>query len=240
MRLKVVSRETHKGALVFIAGLFIINACCAQMQSSSPDKSKEKTKSNKLGFGIKAGLNFANVTSTASLNNSSRTGFMAGIFLAPASRGVMGYRTELMFSRQGYDYKNNTNTGSVNLDYILFTHLFTINITKYVQVQMGALTAFLVSAKSDSTQSSQPPNPIMPYPGAYGKMLDYYNKFDYGATGGIEIHPLMGLLIGARYNFFFGDVYKMPAQGASYQEPSFLPTVNVKNNLLQVFIGYSF
>ena len=38
--------------------------------------------SAQLGIGLKAGLNFANVTNTAGFKNSSRTGYMsAGIFL---------------------------------------------------------------------------------------------------------------------------------------------------------------
>lgn len=48
-------------------------------------------------FGVKAGLNFANVTKASSINNSSRTGFHAAIFLAPASRGIISSRTELIF-----------------------------------------------------------------------------------------------------------------------------------------------
>ena len=34
-----------------------------------------------LGIGLKAGLNFANVTSASSINSSSQSGFMAGVFL---------------------------------------------------------------------------------------------------------------------------------------------------------------
>src|SRR5690606_18289748 len=70
-------------------------------------------------FGIKAGINFANVTKASSINNSSRTGWHAGVFLAPPSQGVIGSRTELIYSRQGYDYKSGTNTGNVNLDYLM-------------------------------------------------------------------------------------------------------------------------
>jgi hypothetical protein len=70
--------------------------------------------------------------------------------------------------------------------------------------------------------------------------MSFYNKFDYGATGGIEIHPILGLLIGARYNYFFGDLYKTPGTASSFEKPSFIPTVNVKNNLVQIFVGYSF
>jgi hypothetical protein len=223
---------TQKTPLLLIL-LLIVYGGYAQRRATSVE-TESKSKSHKIGIGFKAGLNFANVTSSSSLNNSSRTGYMAGIFLAPSTHGIFGYRTELLYSRQGYDYKNNRNTGSVNLDYILFTHLFTINISKFVQFQLGGLTAFLLNAKADSTQSSQPPNP---YTSSY---MSFYNKFDYGATGGIEIHPILGLLIGARYNYFFGDLYKTPGTASSFEKPSFIPTVNVKNNLVQIFVGYSF
>src|SRR5438876_3154659 len=86
-------------------------------------------------IGLKAGLNFANVTNASSVNGSSRSGFLAGIFLAPPSKGILSSRTELIFSRQGYNFKNSTNTGNVNLDYILLPQLMSINITKYFSIQ---------------------------------------------------------------------------------------------------------
>jgi len=186
-------------------------------------------------FGIKAGVNFANVTNASEINSGSESGFMAGIFLAPPSTGVMGFRTELIFSRQGYSYKTNTNTGVVNLDYILLPQLMQINITKFFSIQLGAQMAFLINAKADSSTSSGGSSP-------YGEIMDFYNKFDYGFAGGIEIHPFKGLLVGARYNISLGNLYKDPS---SYemnggQPPSFIPTVDVKNNVLQIFAGWIF
>ena len=186
-------------------------------------------------FGIKAGVNFANVTNASDINSGSESGFMAGIFLAPPSTGVMGFRTELIFSRQGYSYKTNTNTGVVNLDYILLPQLMQINITKFFSIQLGAQMAFLINAKADSTTSSGSSSP-------YGEIMDFYNKFDYGFAGGIEIHPFKGLLVGARYNISLGNLYKDPS---SYemnggQPPSFIPPVDVKNNVLQIFAGWIF
>jgi len=186
-------------------------------------------------FGIKAGVNFANVTNASDINSGSESGFMAGIFLAPPSTGVMGFRTELIFSRQGYSYKTNTNTGVVNLDYILLPQLMQINITKFFSIQLGAQMAFLINAKADSSTSSGGSSP-------YGEIMDFYNKFDYGFAGGIEIHPFKGLLVGARYNISLGNLYKDPS---SYemnggQPPSFIPAVDVKNNVLQIFAGWIF
>jgi hypothetical protein len=188
-------------------------------------------------IGLKAGLNFANVTKASSINNSSRSGFHAGIFLAPSSKKILGSRTELIFSRQGYDYKNGTNTGSVNLDYIMLPQYMTINITKYFQIQIGGQMAYLINAKVDSSNNLSTGNPQL------DKIMSYYNRFDYGYGGGIEIHPVSGLLIGARVNISLGSLYKSDftsASSGSGTPPSFVPKVNVKNNLFQIFAGWKF
>lgn len=181
------------------------------------------------GLGIKGGVNFANISNASSINNSSRTGFHAGIFLAPHSKGIIGSRTELIFSRQGYNYKTNTNTGSVDLNYIMLPQFVTINITKYFQLQLGGQMSFLLNAKVDSSNSAGS--------GSLGKLMDVYNRFDYGYGGGVEIHPVSGLLVGARVNISLGNLFKTPETG---QQPSFYPKVDVKNNVFQVFAGWQF
>lgn len=136
-----------------------------------------------LGIGIKGGFNFANVSSASSINSSNRSGFMFGVFLAPSNKGIISSRTELIYSKQGYDFKNGANTGNVNLDYIILPQLMGINITKFVQIQLGAQMAFLINAKADSTNSGGPMGP-------YSSVMGYYNKFDYAFAVGAEIHPV--------------------------------------------------
>jgi len=183
-------------------------------------------------FGVKAGLNFANVSNASSINNSSRTGFQAGIFLAPPSKKILSSRTELLFSRQGYNYKTGTNTGNVNLDYIMLPQFMAINITKYFQIQIGGQMAFLLNAKVDSSNGGS---------GSSGNsILDLYNKFDYGYGGGVEIHPVSGLLIGARVNISLGNLYKDMASTTPGTSPSYVPKVDIKNNVFQVFAGWAF
>jgi hypothetical protein len=183
-------------------------------------------------FGVKAGVNFANVTNAASVNNSSRTGFHLGVFLAPPSKRILSSRTELIFSRQGYNYKTNTNTGNVNLDYIMLPQFMAINITKFVQIQLGGQMAILVNAKADSSNGNGS--------GTGGSIMNLYNKFDYGYGGGVEVHPFKGLLIGARVNISLGNLYKDLASSPSGGSPSFVPKVDVKNNLFQFFAGWTF
>lgn len=190
-------------------------------------------------IGLKAGLNFANVTKASSINNSSRAGFHAGIFLG-SSKGIIGSRTELIFSRQGYNYKTGQKNGNVNLDYIMLPQYMSINITKYFSIQLGGQMGILLNAKADSNSSSSSASPASPGTGTpYDKMMDYYNKFDYGYGGGIEIHPVSGLLIGARVNISLSKLYDFSSYSSS-SSPSFLPKVDVKNNLFQVFAGWQF
>ena len=181
-------------------------------------------------IGIKAGLNFSNVSNASSINSDSRSGFMVGLFLAPSSKGIITSRTELIYSKQGYDYKSGIETGKVNLDYILLPQLIGINITKFFQLQLGAQMAFLINAKADSTA-----NPSLP-PSPYSGIMNYYNKFDYGFAAGVEIHPVKGLLIGARYNISLGKLYKDAMNG---QQPAFT-SEDAKNNVVQIFAGWKF
>jgi hypothetical protein len=178
-------------------------------------------------IGIKGGLNFAKISKSSDINSSSRSGFHVGLLLAPASKKIISSRTELLFSRQGYDYKNSTNTGNVNLDYIHMGQLMSINITKYVSLMFGAQTAYLISAQVDSSTSGN---------SSESKIMDLYNRIDYGYALGAEIHPVMGLIIGARYNVSLSKVYK---DIQSLQKPSFT-SEDAKNNLVQIYLGWRF
>ncbi|MDP4149623.1 MAG: porin family protein [Bacteroidota bacterium] len=180
-------------------------------------------------LGIKAGINFANVTSASSINPGSQSGFVAGLFLAPQSRGIIGSRTELLFSRQGYSFKSGATTGNVKLDYLVIPQFMALNITKFVQVQFGVQLAFLLNAKADSSSAQ---GGAGQYPGA----LSYYNKFDYGFGAGVELHPVAGLVIGARYNISISKMYSSLETG---QAPAF-SSADAKNNIVQVFTGWIF
>ncbi len=181
-------------------------------------------------FGIKAGVNFAKVSNASSINSSNKSGFNVGLFLAPPSKKILSSRTELVFSRQGYDYKTSNNTGNVNLDYIQMGQLASINITKFVSLLFGAQTAYLVSAQADSTKNSGGSS------GSYNNIMNLYNRIDYGYALGAEVHPVAGLVIGARYNVSLAKVYK---DLQSFQRPSFT-SEDAKNNVVQVFAGWRF
>src|SRR5664279_891242 len=179
-------------------------------------------------IGLKGGLNFANITNVSSINNSTNTGFAGGLFIAPKPKGLFGFQSEIEFSQQGYNFDTNTNTGNVNLDYIILPQLSTINITRFVQIQIGPQMAFLINAKASDNNAGSG--------NSYSNMLSYYNRFDYGLAGGVEIHPFKGLLIGGRYNLSLGNMYKNLENAPPGTVPSFIPSVNVKNNVLNLYM----
>ena len=183
--------------------------------------------SAQLSIGLKAGLNFANVTNTDGFTNDSRTGYMIGGYISSKPKKILGFRSELILSRQGYDYKTNTSTGNVNLDYLLLPQLITLNFTKKFQLHVGGQAAFLLNAEVDSTNGNNS-----------GSLFDYFNRFDYGLVGGVEVSPIFGLFVGGRINISFNSVNKEPSSGGNW--PSFIPRLDAKNNVVQIYAGWRF
>jgi hypothetical protein len=181
-------------------------------------------------IGVKGGLNFCNVTNASSINSSSQSGFHVGLLLAPPSKGIISSRTELIFSRQGYNYKTGTKTGDVNLDYIQMGQMMSINITKFFSLLLGAQTAYLISAQADSTNNGTGAT------GTAADIMSLYNRIDYGFALGAEAHPVLGLIVGLRYNISLAKLYQ---DLGSMQPPSFTAE-DAKNNVVQLYVGWRF
>jgi hypothetical protein len=181
---------------------------------------------SQLGIGLKGGLNFANITDVSGFSNDSRTGYMIGGYIAPGAKKMLGFRSEIILSRQGYNYKTATNNGNVNLDYLLLPQLVTIKFTRFVQVHAGGQLAFLLNANVDSTGT------------ASGSLFDYFKRFDYGVAAGVEIFPFKGFFVGGRINVSLNNVNEEAPPGGSW--PNFIPRVNAKNNVVQLYTGWRF
>jgi hypothetical protein len=205
----------------------------AQSQTGLSSISQKDLKEMRPKLGIKAGYNFAKVTgSTTDFSPKSNNGFMIAGFFAPQSKG-MGYRTELIFSRQGFSFDESGKMQNVSQDYIYMPHLTTFTIARKVQLQAGGQIGYLLNAKKSSSDA-----------GSSEAVTEYMNRFDYGFAGGVEIYPFKGLLVGGRYNVSFGNLYKTSAYSTSSPMPYPLPfnpeEVKGKNAVVQFFIGYRF
>lgn len=176
-----------------------------------------------LNVGVKAGLNFANLRNASGVNADNYTGYMFGGYIAPKPKKFFGFRSEIILSRQGYDFRTNTDTGNVTLDYLLLPQLITLNFSKRIQLHAGAQAAFLLNTGVDTTGN-----------GSSGSLFDYLNRFDYGLVAGGEISPIGGFFIGARINVSLNNV----SNGEN--SPNFIPGINAKSNVVQAYVGWRF
>ena len=196
--------------------------------------------SKSIGFGIRGGFTFANVTNASSINSSSLAGYHFCVFLSPSTKNILGSRTELFYSHSGYNYSSDTASGgAVNLDYIMIAQYMAIHITKFVEIDLGGQTGYLLNAKVDSSKQMNTGNAQM------NSIMNYYNRFDFGFGAGVEIHPFMGICVGARYNISLTNLYKneFSYSGTGAMPPSFIPSMpnlNLKNNNVQLYVGYRF
>jgi len=226
------------------ACFFLCIAFIFQSQTTSAQTTTGMKSSNKRGFGFRIGLNYAKVSGGSdSVQYHYKPGLMIAVFFAPPGTGVIGYKSELLYSKQGFDYTNpNGTSGTVSNDYLMIPQMMTINITKYVQLQAGAFAGYLLSSKDSNipkTTTDNDPSKMM---------LDIMNRFDYGAAAGIEIHPFKGMILNARYNMGFAKLYKEQsdiAQTNPTPVPSFNPlakyeNIDTKNAVIQLSVGYRF
>lgn len=227
-----------------------ISACfflCIAFIFLSQNTSAQSTKigmksSSKSGFGFRVGLNYAKVSgSSDSIQYRYKPGLMIAVFLAPPSTGVIGYRSELLYSKQGFDYTDqNGNTGTASNDYLMIPQMMTVNLTKFVQLQAGAFAGYLLNTKD----SNQPKTTTDTDPSK--TMLDLMNRLDYGAAAGIEIHPFKGMILNARYNMGFAKLYKeqndiaQTTPASSFNPLAKYENLDTKNAVIQLSVGYRF
>lgn len=208
---------------IFILGIVIIAALSTKAQT---DQKEYKSK-----FGIKAGYNFSNVIgSHTSFDPKHNNGYMIAGFFSHGNKNGLGYRSELVYSKQGYSFDDGGKNTDVMNDYLYMPHLMTFTIAKKVQLQVGGQIGVLLNAKK-STESKD------------SSITDFMNRFDYGFAGGVEVYPFKGLIIGARYNLGLGKMYKQYDQSSTttpYPLPFDPATTNFKNGILQLFVGYRF
>ncbi|MFT3675132.1 MAG: porin family protein [Chitinophagaceae bacterium] len=202
--------------------LLITSSLNILAQTGAPGADKRK-------LGLKTGVNF----STVHLKNdggpklSSRQGIMVAGFYSPATRGIMGFRSEVVYSRQGFTSADGDVKTIVSNDYLLLPQFTTINISRFFQLQLGGQVGYLINAKGKQESSSF-------------DLKQLTNRIDYGAAGGVEIYPFKGLIIGGRYNMSFGDVYKSTSTPGSGDPVSGMFDIKSRNGVISIFLGYQF
>jgi hypothetical protein len=188
----------------------------------------------KRPFGVMAGVSMMQLPrlKTADMSINNRTGYFAGGFFEPFKVSRWGFRSELLFSRQGYDYANRQQTGAVRLSYLLLHQFASVRVAPFLDLYGGGQIAILLDGGVDSSAS---PSSV---PATPGNLNDYFNRLNYGFAAGFGIHLPKGFSVGGRYNIFFDLLKSRPGSGYPDYVPDY--SSNLKNGMWQFYAGYRF
>ncbi len=174
-------------------------------------------------FGPKAGLNFANLSG---LNDSEmKTSFHVGAVAEIKFNEKFSIQPEVVYSAQGTKYTETfpvlgTVETSLNNDYINIPILAKYYIVDGFSVEAGPQVGFLMKSESKVEGGSG---------SVTTDSKDSFKSTDFGLGLGMAYDLPVGLFVNARYNLGLSDIRENTSAGDA-----------VKNNVIQVGIGYKF
>lgn len=172
-------------------------------------------------FGAKAGLNISTIGGNDNLNQSSKAGFYAGLFMNAPLAANFSIQPEILYNNLGAKIDDAVEA-KVNLDYISVPVMFQYNATPKFYLEAGPEFSFLINTKVTSDDAGVE---------AAGNALindDTIKGFNFGAGigAGYWFSPNIGL--NARYVAGFTDIVKDNTDEAA------------RNNNFQVGLAYKF
>ncbi|GAB3581504.1 porin family protein [Hymenobacter daeguensis] len=170
-------------------------------------------------FGVKAGLNLANVTAKDIEGNKNLLGAAAGIMADVSFSDLLSFHPELLYSQKGVKFEETGATGQTRTSYIDLPLLLRVKADGLF-FEAGPQAGFLIGQKSESTINGL---------GTFtSTSTDGTRKVDIGYIAGIGYQLPVGLELGVRYNGGISDL----------SDPSSDP--KVRNSVFQFQLGYLF
>jgi hypothetical protein len=147
----------------------------------------------KASFGVKAGVNVANLNYKGETDPDSKIGVHAGALVHIHVSDMFAVQPEIMFSAQGARNRNN-NDIRTHLNYINVPVLAQLMFGQGFRVQTGPQVGFLVSAKREENDVEI-------------DIDDSYENVDFSwSLGAGYLFPGTGLGVDVRYNFGLSKV----------------------------------
>lgn len=200
-----------KKIFILAAGLFIAGAANAQ----SP-----------VRFGVKAGVNIANIIKDDGDNNfntEGKTGFNAGVTADIPLTESVSFTPEVLFAQKGYKLTNNFGEYSQTTNFIDIPILASVRLAGPLDLVVGPQVSFLLSTKNK-------------FETGYGSVEDVNENSDKFKKS------LLGGVIGARYGLTQNlDVHGRYA--LDFQKNNENGTTNTpefKNQVWSFGLGYKF
>lgn len=201
-----------------------ITAQAQQQQTSSETALTPK-------FGIKGGLNFANLYVDDVKDEHVKLGGNIGLFAKlPIVKGI-SIQPEILYSTKGakltYD---NVFQGSgeyrFNLNYVETPLLMVFNVTPNFSLSAGGYISYLTSANIKTVRTDGT------VAGVNNLKADDFHRFDNGLIGGVSV-DVQNFTFGARYSYGLQPIGKSGNLSGDFTKDS-------KNSVASVFVGIAF
>lgn len=179
-------------------------------------------------FGVKGGLNVANISGDIE-DNSSKVGFHVGGFVEIKVSDKFSVQPELLFSTQGtkleesgtnYSYESN-----LNLSYLNIPVMAKYYVAEGFSLEAGPQIGFLTTAKSDFTDTESGITVS-----GDEDVKDEFESIDFGFNFGAGYDFTENLSAGLRYNLGLSNIAKTDS-GDDFK---------LSNNVFSVSLGYKF
>jgi len=181
-------------------------------------------------FGIKGGLNLANLYIDNVKDQNVKAGLVGGFFAKlPISTGL-SIQPELLYSNKGAQatYDNGFQGQGVyrfNLNYIELPLTLVVNVVKNFNIHFGGYAAYLASANIKNVKEGN-------IVGFTDLNESNFNRLDYGLVGGLGM-DVNRVGFGMRYNYGLREV-GIPGTLAGEL------TKNSRNSSLSLYVAFAF
>lgn len=221
-----------KPQLNFLKGLLVPVIIASALTASAQEQRATGESSISPKFGIRAGVNLANLYVEDIQDENMKVGLNAG-FIAkiPLVKGL-SIQPELLYSSKGAKVTyNNLLLGRgeyrFNLNYVEVPLLAVINVAQKLNIHAGGYGSYLASVNVKDMDENGTVTDVTQLE------AEDFNRIDYGLVGGLGI-DVDNFSIGARYNYGLREVGKSDEGGASrYLQ-------NSKNSVITLYIALGF
>jgi hypothetical protein len=173
-----------------------------------------------VSVGVKAGFNLANVSIDDPgdiADPKNRTAFVAGLFVTVPAGGLLAFQPEVLFSMQGSNFNQGSDSGALKLDYVQVPLLARIKPAKSpVGIVVGPALAFRTRAKLSVEGEDEE--------------LDFKDQVkgnDVGFVAGVVV-DVAHVVLDGRYTWGLKNIAKDPDDG------------EVKNRVFSLTLGFRF
>ena len=210
-----------KRSLIFTICLSVLSMA---INAQGPGPVAPPPKNFALKFGLKAGVNLANISNgetninfTPGMKADFHLGAVANLHLgyknegSPVGTGMFGLQPELLYSRQGFVVDKE----AYSLNYLTLPVMIKCYVADGINIEAGPYISYLFGVSPNTTVIDN----------AQIKLSDIKGGLDAGVSIGVGYEMKMGLTAGARYMLGLSDM----ANNLAW-----------KNNVITVSVGWLF